>query len=86
MDYGLASQQLDDTSSTSSSVLSSTSGVYDADSPTLHTSIHNLTPSSPLHTNFPLLLHVRRGTGNHPLDQPSGEKARLIAARGSRSC
>ena len=73
MDYGLAVQQWTTTSSTSSSDLSSPSGVYYADSPTLpHLAIH--------------YYYVRRGTGNRPLDQPSGEKARLVAACGSRSC
>ena len=73
MDYGLAVQQWTTTSSTSSSDLSSPSGVYYADSPTLpHLYFH--------------YYYVRRGTGNRPLDQPSGEKARLLAACGSRSC
>ena len=73
LDYGLAKRQWATTSSTSSSDLSSISGVYDADSPTL--------PHLYFHYYF-----VRRGTGNRPLDQPSGEKARLVAACGSRSC
>ena len=79
MDYGLAKRPWTTTSPTSSSDLSSIPGVYYAGLPTLP---HLYLQPHPLFV-LPHKLsdnhYVRRGTGDCPLDQSSGEKTRVLS-------